>query len=59
MTIGVVCVEQEMKETLLDVYSEIDRDDVRQRQLFWDVLSCFGAASDFMKCLQEEKEDTP
>jgi len=50
-------VEQEIREKLLDVYAEIDRDDVRQRQLFWDVLSCFGAASDFMKCLQEEKEE--
>lgn len=49
-------MDQETREKLLDVYSEIDTDDVPRRTLFWDVLACFGAASDFMKCLQEEKE---
>ena len=50
-------MNQEIKEKLLDVYSEIDGDDVPRRTLFWDVLACFGAASDFMKCLQDEKEN--
>lgn len=50
-------MDQEIKEKLLDVYSEIDKDDVARRTLFWDVVSCFGAASDFMKYLQELKEE--
>lgn len=49
-------MDQQIKEKLLDVYFEIDRDDVAQRKLFWDVLACFGAASEFMQLLQEEKE---
>ncbi len=49
-------MDQQTKEKLLDVYYEVDKDDVAQRKIFWDVLACFGAASDFMKCLQEQTE---
>ena len=50
-------MRQETKEKLLEVYSEIERDEVAKRELFWEILSCFGEASDFMKFLQEKKED--
>ena len=52
-----ILMDEKIKEKLLDVYFEVDKDDVAQRKIFWDVLACFGVASDFMKCLQEKKEE--
>ena len=54
---GDILMDEKTREKLLDVYFEVDKDDVAQRKIFWDVLACFGVASDFMKCLQEKKEE--
>lgn len=44
-------------DKLLDVYENINRDDIPSRETFWGVLKALGKASEFMEVLRRDDDD--